>query len=435
MYLYHQAIKIVPGDDIFFGEVSSQYSFFEYLKFRYLNWTGRLTAESFLYYFSGDNVWLWRLVNSFFIMLLAYGISRIIVKKFSLKYFVLSLALVAYGSQSILSSGLFWITGSMVYLWPISLGLFAMIPYADISLRKNEEISYKTILFSAIAGSLAALANEQVALCIICFSSLSVFYHFQKYKKIHSSLTALIFLFLIETVFSIFAPGNDKRFTAEIATWFPGFADISIKDRTYLSIVWFYNKFFGEFKWLILLLSVIIISLYANNKFTKTKLTKGLFAFFSGMLGVAISTMFLGKGSYLFDFESITKHSISNNLFGGVSDLSFYVTLFPYVFWTLYSLSLLYILILVSEKKYFTTLCILASVASMSVMFFSPTIYASGNRTLTVSAILITLVCLEHIRKIENKPQIVNVLFYSLPITNIILLLVNWLLNGYSVLY
>ncbi len=435
IYLYHFIVKEFPGDDTYFKEMSNQYTLFDYLDFRYHQWTGRMTAEAALYIFLDGKVWLWRILNPLFIMLLAFTLCRLIKEKVTFNLFFMILFVIGYFSQSILSSGVLWITGSMVYLWPITLGLVSMIPFSDFVLRNRRQVNLREFFLSFITGGLAVLANEQVALCMLCFGFLAIIFYVYKYKYFNLKLTLLLIPFLILTIFSVMAPGNDKRFISETATWFPGFDTLSLRDHLYIGVTWIFSKLFTELKWLILLLSVIaVITFYFKSVESSPKYSGKIVLLFSLFISFVLATILNGNLNYiLFDFEAIKKFDLGYNILHiWKIDPHFLVAITPYLFWSLFTGMLCFILILVSNNRKLVILCLLASIASMSVMFFSPTIYASGNRTLTVSAVLLGLIITNLIIDLNFKNRrYFFILFCSLPLINIFALFLNWAINGY----
>ena len=64
-------IHYSDGDDAIFDEMTSTRGFFEYLKFRYETWTGRMGGESMVYVvFHCGGIWFWRVVNALMVVAL-----------------------------------------------------------------------------------------------------------------------------------------------------------------------------------------------------------------------------------------------------------------------------------------------------------------------------------------------------------------------------
>ncbi|NGM82386.1 hypothetical protein G5B47_08150 [Paenibacillus sp. 7124] len=434
IYFYHFIIKIAPGDDFYFKEVSNQFSFFDYLDFRYHEWTGRMSAEAGLYFFLDGMVWMWRIINSILILLLSYGINRLIRKEFSFSSFIIILVCFGYLSPSILSSGVLWITGSIVYLWPISLGVFAMIPFSDLSLRGARGFTLGRIFLSLCMGLLAILANEQVALCMLGFGALAIFHSLVKNRILDKRLILLWLVYLTAFMFSFYAPGNHRRFIAETATWFPGFDNLSLRDHLYIGIIWIYSKVFIQMKFLILLLSIITLCFFYIKKKNASKLVSRTVSLFAFLVISSVSIALIGNVEFIYDFEALKKFDVGYSLLHlWNSGPQFVFAIIPYVFWTIYTVLFMVVFLAVTKKRKFTLVCFLASIASMGIMFFSPTIYASGNRTLTVSAMLLIVIIANLISDLDelDKRKAIYVLL-PLALINVLALLVNWAINGYA---
>lgn len=109
------------------------------------------------------------------------------------------------------------------------------------------------------------------------------------------------------------------------------------------------------------------------------------------------------------------------------------LAVFPYLFWGLYSFMLIYLLLKSTNRKIFVLFCLLAVIASLVVMFFSPTIYASRNRVLTVPAILLGIIIIGRIKEHElvSRPLYLCV-FAAFPIINLAHMLYIWITKGFT---
>jgi hypothetical protein len=432
LYLYHFVIAKAPGDDYKFSKVSQGASMAHWLYSRYNEWSGRLFPDAMLYLLLAHNVWLWRLINPLMIMLLAYCVIRIWRKEIRIIDFLVSLAVIGYFAQSILSSGVFWITGSMNYLWPITLGLVAMIPYADKVFTDTFNFKNSYFVICLICGLLAAIGNEQAALCISCFAVLSHIAVFIQKKAQDKRLLFLTLAIVAGTCIQLLAPGNKVRYVAEAAYWYPGFENFSLREHFYLGTIWAFGKLFDDMKYLILILSIITVIIYFKNKTVRNNWVFKIFIF---VFGVIIISHFTGKGlGVLYNFSEIKNFDFSASLTSlEALKRPFLFAFFPYVFWTLYSCLLIYLLVNTSNHKFFVLSCLFAAVATLVVMFFSPTIYASRERTLTVASVLLGMVMIGKI--VEGN--LINRLFYLcifafFPIINFAIMFYKWHSGGFT---
>jgi hypothetical protein len=428
-------LLIVPfqGDDTYYATVSDHYSLHEWLTSRYLTWSGRLFPDAMSYILLDEKVWLWRILNSLIILLLSYSIVRIIKKEITLKDILIAVITLGYIHQGVLSSGFFWITGSLNYLWPIAFGLFAMIPFSDRIFRNNEttQSSVVSIAF-LLVGFIATISNEQVALCLSCFGIIANAYLYLKNKKIDSMLLITTIFFIFGTFILLLAPGNSVRFDKEIITWYPEFESLSAIKHIYIGTVWLFEKMFNELRALILVLSVIYTIVCLKEKdINKNK----ILIIFVGLIVVFLSFTFLGNDEmkYLFDFKRILNLEMSVHLFSLLNIKNLLLSLFPFIFWTLYCLLLFSLIIKKSGYKYFVLFCLLAALSTLALMFFSPTIYASGRRVLCAASVLFSVIIFCTIAKHRIFTNTYVILIFSIfPLINLMETVLKWFFRGFS---
>ncbi|MBP3040653.1 hypothetical protein J9303_14270 [Bacillaceae bacterium Marseille-Q3522] len=427
IYLIHFFIVKVPGDDTWFSDISKQFTLMEYIKERYLGWSGRIFPEAMLYTLLNHRIWLWRILNSFFFIILAFSMVRIVKKEVRFFEVVIALVTLGYFSQAVLSSGFFWITGTINYLWPIALGFAGMIPYADWLFRKQLPGKI-TMVICFLSGFLAAISNEQVGLCMSCFAVLAhlgLWLRKQKQKKI---LFLFTFFIVSGAAILLLAPGNQVRWANEVARWFPDYEKLSLKGHLYIGTIWFFEKVFREMKVLIFFTS--IVALLVSMKDEKIKKKWHFLAFFLLVfLSIGAHVVFEKQLGYLYGFQFIREYRYSGNM------VMLIMSLLPYLFWTVYGSLLMFFIINKSEQKFLTVFCLLAAISSLVIIFFSPTIYASGNRVLVVSAVLLAFVTLSIVLKtriLENK---LSFAIYSIvPAFNFGYFIITWIVKGYYVL-
>jgi hypothetical protein len=433
LYLIHYAVFYV-ADDIWFAAVQNT-PYIEWITSRYYGWSGRLFADSTLYFLMYNKAWIWRLLNPFLFMALAFGITRIIKKDFTLREFLIALFTLGFLSQPVLSSAFFWITGSINYLWPIALGLFAMIPYADRIFRRELALTKTRFIITIISAFLASIGNEQVALCMCAFAVVSHVSLIFRQEKQDRRLLILTVVILSGASILLFAPGNRVRWAAESKQWYPGFELLTFKQHLHVGFMWMFDKLFTMMKNLIYVLA--FVTLFAANK--DAELRKRwyfkLLAVFT-CLGF-FSSLAIGQDvGWLYNFNSLKSYSLGGFLHLSGINKGMLLALVPYLFWTSFCLLLAYLVIKKGENKVFLTLCLLATLSALVVLFFSPTIFASGDRVLAVSSVLLSILVVYTILK-NNLLQgyLAFILFAGLPVANFVIFFSNWFLKGYSVLF
>ncbi|MFB3161106.1 DUF6056 family protein [Neobacillus sp. 179-J 1A1 HS] len=433
LYGVHFAVSPYPGDDLFYKTASQNYSILEWIQFRYFEWSGRIIPDILSYYLLDGKLWIWRLLNPFIILLLAYSIIRIIKGHVSTKYLVLAILTLGYIHQGVLSSGFFWVTGSLNYLWPIALGLFAMIPLADKVFRdkKNSDARLPFIIF-ILCGFLASISNEQVALCISCFSIAAHICLFFQHKHQETKFFIFTGIMVIGTIILLIAPGNQVRMESEIASWYPEFNDLSFLKHLYVGVVWFFDKMFNEMRILVFTLAAITVTGYLlDSELRKLWLSK----FFALLFAIILGALLLGNEMNLFyNFSKINTINITPNFtYLWEVKYSLIIALIPYLFWSAFSLILIILVVRKSENRFFILLCFLGLIASIAVMFFSPTIYASGRRVLTVGSVLFSLINIYFLIKHKMLDNKLGLLVYSIiPVINLISMTAKWLAWGFK---
>jgi hypothetical protein len=423
-------MSLTVGDDMYFSTVNIPY--LDWIKLRYNTWSGRLFPDTLAFVLLGHSFFLWQLINPVLIMLAAYAIVRLLSPKVEFEYFLVSLLTFGYFSKNVLSSSFFWSTGSLNYLWPIALGLIAMIPYSDY-VREEKTINWGKTAFFVLIAFLSAISNEQVALCMSAFAILTHIFLFINHKTQNIKLLIITFIVLLGTAILLLAPGNSLRWVAEVERWYPGFDKFSLKDHLYIGAIWIFNKLFIDMKYLLALFSFVICYIYHKNE-------KGdlFYRVFFIMVLIVFSNMILGyNADILYNFNLIQQHQITNTLFHfSMINRSFIYALIPYIFWFTYMVLLFYLILKQAKEKWFVFFSLAASIASLVIMFFSPTIYASGNRVLAACSVLWSFVILKLIMDnhlIRNNNQIV--IIGVLPLLSLVQLLIWWLTEGYHIMY
>ena len=432
-FLFHQIIKLAPGDDLVFIESMKNYTLHDYVIYRYGVWTGRFIAEANFFIFL-NNFFLWKVANTLFLILLSYLTVRILKSKVYFYETLICLFMFGYMSQGVLGSGFFWVTGSMVYLWPLCFGMIAILPYADFVLRNVAKFSKWKIALSAFFGLMAAASNEQVALCLCVFILIAYASSFKKKMYFGSLWIPGLVIFIISAI-SFMAPGNSARWVAEIGKWYPGYDLLSTKEHIYVGMMWLYQKLFQEMKGLIYILSLIpVIVIFRMSRDYIKPLEKVFVLLFSIVISFNV---FRVREDLLYNFDTLKNfHLFSSLIHFWNAPSEFWVALFPYVFWTVYFIILSCLMIKYSTFKKLTLLCILAALCSMVVMFFSPTIFASGNRVLTATAVIFILIAM-HIAVKHGllKNRLLYTIIISVGVLNFLILLATWLIKGFYVIY
>ncbi len=369
------------------------FSYEEFLTYRYNNISGRTINEFIVMFFCRHNIILWKLFISsllIFIVLFFNRLSTYFSGEFSKNQRQIFCASGIFMMMvSCLNPSVFWFAGSFTYLFPFA-GLCAVsLPFIKYIYEK--QVSLPACLLG-ILGCAAACSQEQGAIC--CIALVIIFFIFIRIKKLR--FKPLFLLNLIAGVgFSVHlftSPGMAQRSEME-STGFESFNSMGIMQKLFCGIsVFFANSFYLSVVLIIVLvafLSAMIFSVFKNSSVTKKALiVVNIFTVFV-CLGVNIVCCIRGKG---------LAHVIIRRAFLSSSFSAESIALI--VFGFLLVLLILCLSVFLAVKKPETgipvLLCLSAGFGCGLMMGFSSSIFSSGQRVffLTNMFIITALVIL-----------------------------------------
>ncbi|MEN2777339.1 DUF6056 family protein [Acetivibrio clariflavus] len=374
MFLFHFSIDLGWGDDSYYITMlnKNNLNILPFIVNRYYNWSSRLIIESFLIILVHFE-WLWRILDTAIMVLIAVSISKLIPScDTRLKNWIITSFVFIYPINHMNSAG--WIATTMNYSWPLAFGLFSMIPIKKILF--DEEIKNFEYIFYILA-ILFALNQEQM--CAIIFSVYLVFTVYLFFKK-KPNLFMIIqsLLSIISMIFILTCPGNYARKIAEVGKWFPEYPNISFLQKTeigYSSALFEFimtpNKIFTLFSGLLLICTIITKKKSLHKIIAVIPLASNIiFGYPKGLL--LESSPIIAYVKY-----SITEYGTGFKIFSIDTWLPDYII-------TLVLICILFSLYIIFDNKKYSillTFIFLLGFASRFIMAFSPTIWASRERT------------------------------------------------------
>lgn len=289
------------------------------------------------------------------------------------------LSLIFFIPIQVLSSGMFWATGSFNYLWGCTGCLLFLYPF----LCKLYEREINTAeFFLAIIGGIYAGNLEQTSAIQFCFSSAIIGYLIK--KKIEKRYGFLYIIALLSGLLIMFLPFNKMRSYEAVALYFPEFNRLSIFDKLFLGVVNLYSHLINKAHLIMFFLSSTIFLLMVKQKGNSTILSLIPFTYFGGNLLIKSGYFLDDTIHIMYDFSIFQLESVMGT-----------TQMFPVIIMTFCIGVEAYLLLILSGKNT-TGLCVIlfyfAGLASGLVMGFSPTIFASGNRVFFVLDIFIVLI-------------------------------------------
>jgi hypothetical protein len=376
---------------------------------------GLLTSKSLI---------IWKVCTPFFFVLLVYSISKMIIgankdyiKNTSEIILFVSLTFF-YLYPLVLTSSMFWLAGSYVYLWPVSLGFYSFLHFIKYS--NNEKIKTLNIVLFLFSAFYAAFAQEQISVLLSSFSILFIFYFFIiKRKRFNKYLLLQTIIYISGTLLLLLSPSNHLRFQSDIMTWYPEFSNLSFWDKLFRGCLWLIDQLFNKEKFIVIII-LILLFIY-NLRFNISKFKKNVINI---SIVLPLSILLLSclpleaildklareiphfqRGIFKFSFDSWIKEFISFNIYNYSFSKPF--EFIHFAFWLFYMIYLPLITFFVGKERLFKIIALLIIVAglfSSSIMFFAPSIYVSAHRVFFAMDVLLVLFC----GLLYNKTIIIN---------------------------
>ena len=395
-------ISYSDGDDAYFYNMAHSMPLFEYLKMRYIGWEGRMTSEAMTYMAFWFGKTFWQFANAIVLTLLPAGLIHMVKKMAGAmterKRFFLSLAIyltiLSLGIE-VIGYGAFWITGSTFYLWSIVAGIWAAMPFVE--LVYGQTVKPGIFWYAIPCGFIAAMGQEQIAAVVIAFGVLAVLYCFYRERRIAWLHLAEVVIMIAALLALFVSPGTAARSAAEIELWMPQYETMSLGNHMFITLQWMLSSFANEGK----MLFFLIWTFGACVLIKKSREKQGKRA--------PKSTLCMAGAAFVFAVTALLPYlgiHIFSEMGMGVTDITQCVhqvatpaSLTPQnwlalVWWLLavaFTLVLLWKLGDRMRDKVVMVLMVLASCASEAILFFSPTMYASGARVYFMSQILLWL--------------------------------------------
>lgn len=412
------------GDDAYFYQYTHSMGFLEYLSWRYETWVGRMAGEALVYVAFRMGLPFWRVVNAMMLVLLPIGVIYLAYRaarvpegtltgwkyrqsvcggkrldELGLMVAVAAVAGYFMMSANTLGYAAVWVNGSIFYTWTFTCGIWALTTFADFVFSENPAVSGADSrlhmsmegcsswkFFYAIPCALiAAMSIEQMAAVLLVFEVLGVLYGICKWRRVHPLLLVQTCVTVLAFVIMFAAPGNDVRIAAEMVTWMPQYETMSFGHHLFITLHWLLSSFANENKLFLCAIWIVSILLFLQKKQKSTAdwVMIVLAAAFTvaALLSYTGVTVFSDMGMQYINIEQCVEMVPSLDMLDGQK-------IFAMLWW---GMALIYTFVCIwraSAGQITLLLAYLAGIASEAIMFFSPTMYASGARVYYLTDIL-----------------------------------------------
>ncbi|WP_148305440.1 hypothetical protein [Ligilactobacillus salivarius] len=347
-----------------------------------------------------------------------------------MKYIILGVVLI-YPFNILSSAG--WIATMTTYYWPL---VFFYVAIKPVFYYLNNKKINKKLYFFATLGIVYSANNEQMMIGLFILYTTVIVYMLITKFKIHVYIYIQYFLVIISGIFIMTTPGNSVRKTLEIGTWMPSFVMMNNIDKFQLGYTSTITGLLTIPSVEVILLSILLIIIaFAERKNIFEKILVSVPLLICSFFGLP-SNIWLKLYPNL---DNINRSVTDGTFMYGLIDFSNYFDkniFVEYITLGIFTLSLFTsIVIMISNRNYKVLggALFVGGMLSRILMGFSPTVWASGDRTYgflygCISIIIIILMKdFVDSSKSKNKDAIavavvlvafVNILSLSLQIIN-----------------
>lgn len=379
MVLYQgPLIRILLDDAIFQNALQGGKSIFEFIGQRYMNWSSRIVIESACVIVAQFDMVVWKLINIFMYIVLARSIKKVCLLPDSRRVnFIICFLLLLFPMGAICSAG--WIATNANYLWVASLGLYTLSILVDYS--KDEKIPWYRYLLTVLAG-IYACNQEQMAGVTVC--ALLVFMEYYIYQngmkfvlKKQKFLLVLLLIAILSLVSVLICPGNKSRLDTEIASWYHGYEDFNVLQKTVLGIAGTGEYLMKNISILYVIFSVVLLIGVCKTSGSKVNKILALIPFVSSLLYALFKRYFYLYFPEATDafFQMTPDEIVSKVSLWGVCLTFMEIAVFGDIAYCLY------VAFKDTKKWKYVVGVFVLGLISRVVMGFSPTVFASGERT------------------------------------------------------
>ena len=373
--------KMDLSDDAASKAITEGYTMFEWVKYRYLNWSARVLQEGMGFYL----IWhpfVWKIINTVIYIAFPFVITRLVKGDFT-AYMFSCAAFLIYPILDLRSAG--WICTTITYFWPAFFGVCCCLLIRRCCSSECKIKWFEYPLF--YIALLLACDHELLAAFLFMIISYSIIYCIVSKIKVHGLLISALVINALNLAFILLSPGNSARSAAETNYWDPVFGDLTLPDKIYKGLHYTCNVYIYKMNavYIVLaLLTALAAFVYARKKVT--------------YLVASLPSVILFVLHHVFSIYDLGQISDPN-----LHDIRIYI---PIAFMVISFGAILFTLFDVFGIKDALTLSIvlLGGLSTTAVMGFSPTVYASGARTsifTNFAMIYVIVVLLGKLRKKE----------------------------------
>ncbi len=405
-------VMIRPGfeDDLIFAGYWERRPHLEFLGLRYRTWTSRVIIEAGLMALAAADPLIWRTLNIAVILILVWITADMFGSynkpRDQILFFTI-LWMIPLGS--LCSAG--WITTTVNYLWCLTLGLVAMRPIKHWLL--GERIPGWEYVLCPLCMLYAANIEQMCAILLGVYGVFGVYFVFRRLTGVFPLLLIQLSIVFLEICMICASPGNQKRMVYEAGRFFPEFIQMHTGEKLLMGFLetahYYIAGGHGQVCYLFACLTGVLF-LCLMSGLSSGSLDKGAKIKFSGLFAALCPLVVCWLCMYGFRFllyglnvprgRRLLSVLAENRQIAGQGDFSVFMVGVQTVVYlaVLVCVALtIYRLHGAGKETVLELLILTAGFLSRVIMGFSPTIYASGDRTALFCSIAVLILILRNL--------------------------------------
>lgn len=357
VFALHLFMRPGEADDLWFiNNYTGNPLSFAYM--RYMQWSSRFLIEMVLVFIASLPLIVWKVLDTLMIVLLFYSGNKLLnIKNRKILIFEIFLIMIlpwkVFGETG-------WIATTLNYTWPITLGFYGF----SILLEEKTNFLKQIISFFCII-----FACNQEQMCCVMLAFIIICFCIRTFQKKNNKVFLIPFIIcILMGVLHIICPGNSMRQISEMQTWYPAYQNFDVLDKISIGIISTVTAILFDFR-IIYIAFIGMLILYIKYLPLNKKLS---------YIIQFILACFIFINIYPFDSTQLMFYSKAQESIV----ITFMNFVLPVLLFSLLISIVIYLILKTKNKyNYMFVLLFLSGICSRLILGFSPTVYASGKRT------------------------------------------------------
>ncbi|MCI5858077.1 MAG: DUF6056 family protein [Agathobacter sp.] len=355
-----------------YGYVNSLWQHILLMKEDYLNWSSRILVNFPIHVLITHKL-VWILCNTAIVLLFMCGVEKLIFseKDAGYRWYIVGIVLL-FPWKYLGQSG--WIVTSMTYLWPATALLYWLLLLKQYI--QGEKPCYWKIAISVLLGLYATNLEQMAVLGTVIVCGLCIYAFMQKKKK----PLILVWILVLVAAFMIhlMVPGESARYAQEIGKQFPDYLMLNTINKLDLGISTALTEFMKQINFPFLLFAYLLLKAVKQNGKESLYQAVAAVPFGLGILWPLSASVLAGTKYDISSLKATRIGAVTADNF--LTFNGFYMLLVVTACAICIGLSLL-VAFDNLQKGIVMASMFVGAYATRVMMAFSPTIWASGERT------------------------------------------------------